>query len=230
MIPLRDSIRSGTFPYVTLAIIIANFLAFFLELSLEQYQLNQFLYVFGVVPAEILNTIFTGAPMETALLSFFTAMFLHGSWVHILGNMWYLWVFGDNIEDRLGHFRYLLFYLGMGIVAGVVHIMANPASNVPVVGASGAVAGILGGYFILFPRSRILSLIPIFVFLTVLEVPALIFIGIWFLIQLFNTIGSLGGTANTVAWWAHVGGFIAGAVMVKMFVVNSGEKSIFNRE
>jgi len=229
LIPLRDSARSRTFPYVNLGIIVVNFLAFFLELSLEQYQLNQFFYVFGVVPAEVLNNIFTGAPVEPVLLSFFTAMFLHGGWMHILGNMWYLWIFGDNIEDRLGHFRYLLFYLGVGVVAGIVHVMANPISTVPVVGASGAVAGILGAYFVLFPRSRILSLVPVIVFLTVLEVPALIFIGIWFLIQLFNTIGSLGGTASTVAWWAHVGGFIAGAVIIKLLNIAPREQNAFNR-
>lgn len=220
MIPLRDSARSGTFPFVTLIIIIVNFLVFFLELSLEEFQLNQFYYIFGVVPAETLNTIFTGAPLEPVIIPFFTAMFIHGGWLHILGNMWYLWIFGDNIEDRLGHFRYLLFYLGVGIVASVVHILANPSSTAPVVGASGALAGVLGAYFVLFPRSRILSLVPIFIFFTVLEVPAIIFIGIWFLIQLFNTLGSLGGAANSVAWWAHLGGFIAGSVMIKFLVRN----------
>lgn len=216
MIPLRDSARSRSFPFINVAIIIINFLVFFLELSLEQYELNQFFYVFGVVPAEVLNTIFTGAPMEPVFLSFISAMFVHGGWVHILGNMWYLWIFGDNVEDRLGHFGYLLFYLAVGVVAGIVHVMANPTSTVPVIGASGAVAGILGAYFFLFPRSRILSLVPIFVFLTLVEIPAVIFIGIWFLIQVFNTLGSLGGTASTVAWWAHVGGFIAGAALVKL--------------
>jgi len=215
MIPLRDSARSRTFPYVTVVIILINFLVFFFELSLERFQVNQFYYVFGVVPAETLNAIFTGAPLEPVIIPFFTAMFIHGGWLHILGNMWYLWIFGDNIEDRLGHFRYLLFYLGLGIVASIVHMMDNSGSTAPVVGASGALAGVLGAYFIVYPRSRILSLIPIFIFFTVLEVPAIIFIGIWFLIQLFNTL-SMGGAATSVAWWAHLGGFVAGAVLIKL--------------
>lgn len=226
MIPLRDSARSRTFPYVNFALIVVNFLVFFWELSFEQYQLNQIFYIFGVVPAEVLNTFLTGAPVEPVVLSFFTAMFFHGGWVHIIGNMWYLWIFGDNIEDRLGHLRYLLFYLLTGVIAGLVHVLANPGSAVPVIGASGAVAGILGAYFIMFPRSRILSLVPIFVFLTLMEVPAVLFIGLWFLIQLFNTFGSIGGTANAVAWWAHLGGFIAGAVLVKMFKLDQRQKIV----
>lgn len=229
MIPLRDSARSETFPIVNLAIIVVNFLAFFLELSLEQYQLNQFLYGLGVVPAETLNIIFTGAPLAPAVVPFFTAMFLHGGWVHILGNMWYLWIFGDNIEDRLGHFRYLLFYLGVGLIASLVHVMANPISTVPVIGASGAVAGILGAYFVLFPGSRILSLVPIFIFITVLELPALIFVGLWFLIQVFNTLGSLGATVNSVAWWAHVGGFVAGALLIKLLGVKPRHNRVIHR-
>lgn len=222
MIPLRDSVRSNSFPLVTVAIIGVNILAFLFEVSLEKFQLNQYLFTFGLIPAEVMNSFFTGEPIEFMLLSFITSMFLHGSWLHILGNMWYLWIFGDNIEDHLGHFRYFLFYLGTGFAAGMVHIIANPASTVPVIGASGAVAGVLGGYMVLFPRSRVLSLVPVIFFITVVEVPAVLFIGIWFLIQVFNSIGSLGGAAGTVAWWAHIGGFVAGFLIVRF--LTKGER------
>lgn len=215
MIPLRDSVRSRTFPIVNLTIIVLNLIVYFLEVSVEPYQLNQIYYTFGLTPAEVLNTIFTGASLTPVLVNFITAMFIHGGWVHVIGNMLFLWVFGDNVEDRLGHFKYLLFYLAAGIVGSVAHIITNPTSTVPVVGASGAVAGVLGAYIIAFPRSRILALVPIIIIFTLMEIPAVVFIALWFLIQLFNGVASLGGAANPVAYWAHVGGFIMGAVLIK---------------
>lgn len=220
MIPLRDSVRSGTFPYVTIILIATNVLFFLMQLTLETYQLNQFFYVFGVVPAEVVNRITTGASLEPVFVSLITAMFLHGGWVHLIGNMWFLWVFGDNVEDSLGHLRFLMFYLVIGVIASLAHIAANPASTIPVIGASGAVAGVLGAYILLFPRSRILSLVPVFVFITLIEIPALAFIAIWFFIQVFNTFATLGGAVNAVAWWAHFGGFVAGVVFVKFFGAN----------
>ncbi|MCF8011200.1 MAG: rhomboid family intramembrane serine protease [Clostridiales bacterium] len=221
MIPLRDSVRPKSFPVVSVSIIIINVIIFLLQLTLQRYQLNQLFYIFGIVPAETLNSLFVNLSLLPAVIPFFTSMFMHGGWLHIISNMLYLWIFGDNIEDRLGHFNFLFFYLGTGIIAGLAHVIINPASTVPVIGASGAIAGVLGGYFLLFPRSRILSLVPIFFFLTVLEVPAVIFIAIWFLMQLFSGVASLGGTAGTVAWWAHIGGFMAGALIVKLLGLSS---------
>jgi membrane associated rhomboid family serine protease len=216
LIPLRDSARSRTFPVVNLTIIILNLVIYFKEVTVEPYRLNQIFYTYGLIPADVLNTIFTGAPLTPVLINFITATFIHGGWVHVIGNMLFLWVFGDNVEDRLGHFKYLLFYLLAGIAGGVVHVITNPASTIPVVGASGAVAGVLGAYIIAFPRSRILALVPIIIIFTLMEIPAVIFIALWFFIQLFNGVASLGGAANPVAWWAHVGGFLMGMLLIKM--------------
>jgi len=216
LIPLRDSAKSKSFPAVNLAIIALNLFIYFKEVTVEPYRLNQIYYTFGLIPADVLNTVFTGAPLTPVLDNFITAMFIHGGWVHVLGNMLFLWVFGDNIEDRLGRWRYLLFYLAAGAAASLTHIMFNPTSTIPVIGASGAVAGVLGAYMITFPRSRILALVPIFIVFTLMEIPAVIFIALWFVIQLFNGVASLGGTANPVAWWAHVGGFLAGALLIKL--------------
>jgi len=216
LIPLRDSTKSPIFPIVNLTIIVLNIFIYFLEVSIEPYQLNQVYYAFGVVPAEVMNTIFTGASFTPVLVSFVTTMFIHGGWFHVIGNMLFLWVFGDNVEGRLGHFKYLLFYLIAGAVASLAHILSNPLSTVPVVGASGAVAGVLGAYIIAFPRSRVLALVPIFIIFTLMEIPAVIFIALWFVLQLFNGVASLGGDVNTVAYWAHVGGFITGAILIKI--------------
>lgn len=216
MIPIRDSTKSPILPIVNVTLIVLNFLIYFWEISIEPYLLNQVYYAFGVVPAEVLNTIYTGAPFTPLLVNFVTAIFIHGGWFHVIGNMLFLWVFGDNVEGRLGHFKYLLFYLVVGTAATLAHILSNPFSTVPVVGASGAVAGVLGAYIILFPRSRILALVPIFIIFTLMEIPAVVFIALWFVLQLFNGMASLGGDALTVAYWAHVGGFIMGALLIKI--------------
>ena len=151
---------------------------------------------------------------------FFTSMFLHGGWLHLIGNMWYLWIFGDNIEDRLGHFTYLLFYLLCGLGAGVVHTVLNANTTVPSIGASGAIAGVLGAYVVSYPFARVLTLIPIFIFLQVIEIPAVIVLGLWFVMQFLYGTASLaltGPNAGGVAWWAHVGGFIIGILLVGLF-------------
>ncbi|KAF1084463.1 Rhomboid protease GluP [Sporotomaculum syntrophicum] len=224
MIPLRDSTKSPIFPIVNVTLIVLNILIYFWEISIEPYLLNQVYYAFGVVPAEVLNAIYTGAPFTPLLVNFITAIFIHGGWFHVIGNMLFLWVFGDNVEGRLGHFKYLLFYLVVGIAASLAHILSNPFSTVPVVGASGAVAGVLGAYIILFPRSRVLALVPIFIIFTFMEIPAVVFIALWFVLQLFNGVASLGGDAQTVAYWAHVGGFIMGVLLIKIVTprVNRG--------
>jgi len=216
LIPLKDSTKSPIFPIVNLSIIVLNVLVYMWEVSIEPYLLNQVYYAFGVIPAEVMNTFFTGASLTPVLFSFVTTMFVHGGWLHLIGNMLFLWVFGDNVEGRLGHLRYLLFYLLVGFFASLVHILSNPLSTMPVVGASGAVAGVLGAYIILFPRARVLALVPIIIIFTLMEIPAVVFIALWFVLQLFNGVASLGGDANTVAYWAHVGGFIAGAVLIKI--------------
>lgn len=218
MIPLRDSIRPKRKPIINWFLILVNFFCFFYELKLTEPQLNQLFYHFGIVPAGV-TAVINGLYPPVYLAAFFTAMFLHGGWVHILGNMWFLWIFGDNVEDRLGHLRYFVFYLVTGIIGSIVFIITAPASKVPIVGASGAIAGILGGYLVSFPRARVLALVPVFFFLTLMEIPAVIFLGLWFFIQFFNGAISLGGLANPVAWWAHIGGFLAGALLIKIFAL-----------
>jgi len=200
MIPLRDVIASRTFPFITITIIVLNALAWMLELSLDPRELREFLYVYGVVPADF------HAP------TLVTSMFLHGSWSHILGNMWYLWIFGDNVEDQCGHGRFVVFYLLCGIAAAMGQVMINSSSMLPTIGASGAIAGVMGAYFILYPQSRVLTLIPIFWF-EVIELPAIVLLGFWFLMQLVNA-GALAASTNStgggVAFAAHVAGFLVG--------------------
>jgi membrane associated rhomboid family serine protease len=208
MIPLRDVIPSRTVPFLTVTIIILNALAWFYELGLPREDLPVFLQQFGVVPAYF-------AP--PTLIS---SMFLHGSWSHVLGNMWYLWIFGDNVEDRMGHFRFLVFYLLCGIVAAFGQILIDPTSTLPTIGASGAIAGVMGAYFVLYPQSRVLTLIPLIVFWEIVELPAIFLLGFWFLMQLFSA-GAIAATANSqaggVAFMAHVAGFVTGLVGVFIF-------------
>ncbi|MBM4337976.1 MAG: rhomboid family intramembrane serine protease [Deltaproteobacteria bacterium] len=218
MIPLRDAIPSKTFPVINILIIVANGLAFIWQLSLGPSLKEAFL-LYGIVPVRYsdpsLSVQFT---MFEQVFPFITSMFLHGGFLHILGNMWFLYIFGDNIEDRLGHFRYLLFYFVTGVAAGLVHLYTNWGSQIPTIGASGAISGIMGAYLLLYPRSRILTLIPIFFFFQFVEIPAFIFLGYWLLIQLFSaslTPKNVGG----IAFWAHIGGFIAGLILVKIFDV-----------
>jgi len=220
MIPLRDANPSSRTPWVTFLLIGLNILAFLYEVALPAPRLEQLIFTMGMVPARV--TVFPADPAVTfgdAFLPLFSSMFLHGGWLHLIGNMWFLWIFGDNIEDRLGHLRYLLFYLVCGLGAGVAHTLFNLNSTVPTIGASGAVAGVLGGYLLLFPHARILTLIPVFV-LSMTELPAYIVLLLWFVIQLFSGTASLGArdaSAGGVAWWAHIGGFLLGLALVKLF-------------
>ena len=207
MIPLRDVIPSRTTPYITITIIFLNALSWLFEISMPQDALNQFLTVYGVVPA------YFSAP------TLITSMFLHGSWSHVIGNMWYLWIFGDNVEDRVGHGRFIVFYLLCGIAAALGQVAVDPHSTLPTIGASGAIAGVMGAYFVLYPQSRVLTLIP-WIFLQIVELPAIVLLGFWFLMQLFSA-GTIALTASTrgggVAFAAHVIGFVAGMGGVFLF-------------
>ncbi|HHW40895.1 MAG TPA: rhomboid family intramembrane serine protease [Syntrophomonadaceae bacterium] len=220
MIPLRDSARSRKFPIVNVFFIIINVLVFLKEITLTNHQLNYISYVYGVIPARVQTQLAAGAPLVAVAVPFITAMFLHGSWLHILGNMLYLWIFGDNVEDRMGHLPYLIFYLVVGVAGSIAHIMANPGSQIPIIGASGAIAGVLGAYFISYPRARILTLLPLPFFVTLIEVPAFFFLPFWFILQLLNGL-STNIAANPVAWWAHIGGFVAGMILVNFFPKSS---------
>jgi len=216
MIPLRDTVKSRTFPIVNTAIIILNILVFFGESSLTDMELTELFYSFGLIPSWFLASVEMGGYVE-ALIPMVTSIFLHGGWLHIISNMLFLWVFGDNIEDKVGHLKYLFFYLTVGVIANIAQIMASPDSAVPIIGASGAVAGILGAYYISFPRAKVLALIPIFFFFTLMEVRASLFIVFWFVLQVFNGVFSLTAVGNSVAWWAHIGGFLGGLILIRFF-------------
>src|SRR5687768_1707883 len=200
MIPLRDVIPSRTFPFFTISFIVLNTIAFLYEWSLPKPALDTFIHTYGVIPIRL------------DVLSIFTSMFLHANWMHFLGNMLFLWIFGDNVEDRLGHVRFVFFYLLCGVAAVFAHVYMNPLSKIPTIGASGAIAGVLGGYFVLYPHSRVLALIPLFIIWEIIEVPAVVFLGMWFLLQ-FYYVGMAAvrtGAEGGVAFWAHIAGFVAG--------------------
>jgi len=221
MIPFRDNIPSRSFPLITVFIIVVNVLVFLYELALGPH-LEPFLFRYGVVPAAVFAWAESRVPVSAVAVAvpFFTSMFLHGGWLHLIGNMWYLWIFGDNVEDRLGHFTFLVFYLLCGVGAGIVHTILNFNTTVPSIGASGAIAGVLGAYVVSYPGARVLTLVPIFIFVQIIEIPALIVLGFWFIMQFFYGAASLAAaTANTggVAWWAHVGGFLIGMILISLF-------------
>src|SRR3989338_3287551 len=215
MIPIRDKNPSGTFPYITIGIIVINVLIFLYELSLDS-GLGEFIMKYAVLPLKIKH--YSQDPdltFTSISFPFVSSMFLHGGFIHLIGNMWYLLIFGDNIEDKLGHFKFFGFYILCGIIASSVHVLFNSQSDIPCIGASGAIAGVLGAYMVTFPYARIVTVIPLFVFLQVIELPAMVVLGFWFVIQFFNGATSI--TASTsgagVAWWAHIGGFAAGIII-----------------
>ena len=216
MIPLRDNNPRQTFPFVTYTLLAINIVAFLWELSLGP-RLDEALFRIAFVPVRYWvpgNWVFD-------LTTIVVSMFLHGGLLHIGSNMLYLWIFGDNIEDRLGHFRYLIFYLLCGFLATFAHAMFSSGSNVPAIGASGAIAGVLGAYLVLYPHARVTTLLPIFFFITVREIPAIIILGLWFVLQLFSGVGSLGvrdaQDMGGIAYFAHIGGFVAGVLLIFVF-------------
>ena len=207
MIPLRSSERVYSTANVVIALIAVNLVVFLYEAALSPTYLNIFILRHGIVPDRL------------QFISLFTSMFLHGGWLHVLGNMWFLWIYGRNVEDILGSPKFLVFYLACGVVAGLVQVFFNPYSRVPTVGASGAIAGVMGAYLIKFPRARIVTLVPIIVFFTTLEIPASILLLYWFAIQFVSGFGSIGYSqisTGGVAWFAHIGGFLAGMLLVNL--------------
>lgn len=212
--PLKDENPAQTVPFMTILLIVVNSILFFVELAMGRYR-TYFVAGYGVVPFEITHAVDLNPKVFLGpYITLVTSLFLHGSLFHLVGNMWFLWIFGNNIEDVVGHFKFLIFYLLGGIAASLLQILVNPSSNIPVIGASGAVSAILGAYMVKFPRARVKTLMFIFFFITIVNVPAVAFLGIWFLMQL---ISSIGGSASNVAWYAHIGGFLFGVLTIRIF-------------
>ena len=213
MIPLKDDNPKSTFPFVTIFIITANILVYIYQLTLGSKTVESFILSAGAIPYEITHFVDT-APVDLIRppLTLFSAMFIHGGLLHVAGNMLYLWIFGDNIEDRLGHVRFAVFYVLTGLIASIAHVITVPDSTIPMIGASGAVAGILGAYFLLYPRAHVLTLIFFFFFVDIVRIPALIFLGLWFVFQILSS-----GAGGGIAWYAHIGGFVGGVLLVKLF-------------
>ncbi len=212
MIPIRDEIKTHRTPIVNYALVVINVLVF-LWMFLNSGNLESIYYEYALIPSNFLNGIDLGDVKDI-----FTSMFMHGGWMHLIGNMLYLWIFGDNIEDRLGHIGYLIFYLAGGIAAALLQTLISPGSQIPMVGASGAIAGVLGAYLVLYPNSRVYTFIPIGFYARVRLVPAVVVLGLWFLLQLISGVGSLGALdQGGTAYFAHIGGFIFGLIVGWMF-------------
>jgi membrane associated rhomboid family serine protease len=218
MIPIRDITPSKNIPVINNALIGINVVVFIIQM-MQGPALDRFIFFYGLVPARYtVEAVAQHFTFSQQVLSWFTFMFLHGGYLHILSNMWFLYIFGDNVEDRLGPLRYIAFYLMCGVASGISHFALNAHSPVPTIGASGAVAGVMGAYFLLHPTSRILTLIPILIFPLFIQIPAFIFLGMWFLLQFIQATAAAGtGVEAGVAWWAHIGGFVFGMLFLKLF-------------
>ncbi|MBE9179884.1 rhomboid family intramembrane serine protease [Oculatella sp. LEGE 06141] len=232
MVPLRDDNPTRITPYVTYALLAANILVFLYEITLPPQQLEAFFRMWAVVPSELSASFAQGGGPE--LLTLITSQFLHAGFLHVAGNMLYLWIFGNNVEEQLGHVRFLIFYLLCGALAALAQWFFGPQSEIPSLGASGAIAGVMGAYILRFPQARILTLVPIFLFITVIRIPAILFLGFWFIQQAFYGVASLGVSAHVgmeeggVAYWAHAGGFVFGAILgplLGLFSNSSASKS-----
>jgi membrane associated rhomboid family serine protease len=221
MIPLRDENPSVRTPMVTRTIIVLNVIAFIYELMVGPH-LRDLFFMWGLVPARITAALAGETNLATAALTTVTSTFLHAGWLHLIGNMWYLWIFGDNVEDRMGHGRFLLFYIVAGLSSGILHIFFNGDSRIPTVGASGAIAGVLGAYLALFPRARVITLVPFIVFFQVMALPAVVVLGLWFVFQFFSGALSLAASTSQsggTAWWGHIGGFAFGVVFGRLLAM-----------
>ncbi|MBI5582545.1 MAG: rhomboid family intramembrane serine protease [Deltaproteobacteria bacterium] len=215
MIPLKDDNPTGQFPLVTIGLIAANVLVYIYQLTLPSLQLEALIFRYGAIPYNLTHPLAKDLLYVTALpaiLTVFSSLFLHGGFLHLASNMLYLWIFGDNIEDYLGHLRFMLFYLISGFFAALFHTLADINATIPVIGASGAIAGILGAYLVLFPRANVSTLFLFIIIVRIIKVPAVLILGLWFLIQLLNA-----GSGGAVAWFAHIGGFLTGMILIKVF-------------
>jgi membrane associated rhomboid family serine protease len=218
MIPLRDQNPSRSTPVVSRGLIVLNAAMFLYELSLGS-ALRDFMFSWGLVPARLPAAFdLGGEPLAWTGLTLVSSLFLHGGWLHLVGNMWYLWIFGDNVEDQFGPVPFLLFYLAAGVAASLLHAFTNIDSRIPTLGASGAIAGVLGAYAVMFPRARVFTLVPFFPFFQVIPLPAVLMLGVWFLFQFVAGAISVGqgGAGGGVAWWAHIGGFLFGVIVAKI--------------
>ncbi|HET6372199.1 MAG TPA: rhomboid family intramembrane serine protease [Candidatus Polarisedimenticolia bacterium] len=215
MIPLKDDNPTLTTPFVTVGLVILNVAAFLYQMSLPEQARVEMIMRLGVIPAAFTTdqSVHAGVPLP---LTLFTSMFLHGGWMHLLGNMLYLWIFGNNIEDVVGHIGFVLFYLLCGLAAVGTQIAAGPDSSLPMIGASGAIAGVLGAYMLLFPRARVLTIVPIFIFIRMMYLPAFILLGLWFVYQILLS-GAEDPIGGGVAFFAHIGGFVAGMLLIWVF-------------
>ena len=212
MFPIRDTNKSSTFPIVNWMIIIINAGIFIIQVRLPRETVEIIFNTFGVIPIRFVEF------HPLAPISLFSSQFLHGGWLHIIRNLWILYIFGDNVEDRIGHIQYLVFYIITGIAGGLLQVVIQPFSNTPMIGASGAISGVLGAYIFFFPRARVLTFVPIFILPWLVEIPAVIFLGIWFLSQFVNVINEASTIVNSgIAYWAHLGGFGAGFILARRF-------------
>lgn len=231
MIPLRDSVPSESLPVITITIVALNCLVWLYEVSLGQHA-DRFIAEYGLIPLRFVAfNRYTGGFLDNAFVPMISSIFLHGGWLHVIGNMWFLWIFGDNVEDRLGHLRYLIFYILCGIGAALFHVIAEPHSRVPMVGASGAISGVLGAYLLSYPRARIHTLLIIFIIIQFVEIPASLFIILWFAFQ-FLSGASQAATqdAGGVAYWAHVGGFLVGMALYVIFPKKPAKPSLLGAD
>lgn len=210
MIPLRDNIKIQSFPFVTILLMFSNCYIFYLELTATDQQLVWLMAQYSLVPSDFIQTLILQSINPGDYLPLLSNLFLHGSWLHIIGNLWFLFLFGRTSEGCLGHLNYFIFYLVCGAAANLVQIGFDPTSTISIIGASGAISGILGSYSFCFPHARISTLIPIFFFFTIIEIPALVFIGLWFLLQVYQGTLSSSMAGSNIAWWAHIGGFVIG--------------------
>src|SRR3990172_5379973 len=216
MIPLRDSIRAHRFPAVTIGLIAANVAVFLYQYLLLPESAQRIIFQYGLIPRELTSGVPVVPHPFPAEVTLFTSMFVHGGFFHVAGNMLYLWIFGNNVEDAMGHFRFIVFYFISGIVAVYIFAFMNPGSTIPMVGASGAVSGVLGAYLVLFPRAKVLTLVPFGFYMQVIRIPAVFVLGLWIVVQIVNGMVS-GGKGGGIAWFAHIGGFLAGVLLVGLF-------------
>ena len=233
MFPLKDNIPAKNFPTVNIGLIIINVVFFIYQVSYG-HSVDQLIMAFGFIPARFLEQQAENFLDPTRFLPVFSSMFLHGNLLHLISNMWMLWIFGDNVEDCMGHGRYLLFFLLCGIASVAVQAVFSPGSVVPMIGASGAISGVLGAYFLTYPQARVLTLVPIIIFIYLIELPAYFFLGFWFVMQFIQgSVHSLNSaTAGTggIAWWAHVGGFVAGVLLLRVFRHKDWQRPVFRSE